>query len=183
MLPPRSWPKKKFCPSTIPRARSWPRMMRSKNSPAVSPSSAAIGRIGHDGIDSQFVQQARLVLGPTQRRRGLLGTQEPGRVRIEGENDGADALPPGHLQEPLDNAGVTPVHAVEISDRHDAAAKSFRQVVQVTVEDRHRFTRRDRAPPAPSPWCCGRWPARSSAVRPRRRCWPPRAARDGDRAG
>ena len=66
-------------------------------------------------------------------------------MRIEGEDDGAHALAPGHLQQALDNAGVTPVHAVEIPDRDDAAAKSLRQVVQVTVEDRHRFTRRDRA--------------------------------------
>ena len=36
------------------------------------PQQCRIGRIGHDGIDSQFVQQPRLVLGPTQRRGGLL---------------------------------------------------------------------------------------------------------------
>ena len=55
-----------------------------------------VGRIGDDPIDAVRGQQLGLAFGPSQRRRALLGPQQPHRVRIERKHDrrAADAVRP-----------------------------------------------------------------------------------------
>ena len=118
--PPRSRPKTKFGPSTIPRAPNWPRTTRSKNSRAVRPEQPGAGPEDADLGGPGALQKLDLALGPGQRGGGLVGSQQGDRG---GSNVSASGRGPGGVgpgPEPGDQVGVASVDAVEVADRENA---------------------------------------------------------------
>ncbi len=95
------------------------------------PQQRFVGRIGDGRIDAQFGQQFRFAVGPRQRGRRFFGAQQSHGMRIEREHDGRAAYAARFGQQSLYDLRVPHVHAVEVADRHGAAANRIRQCFQI----------------------------------------------------
>ena len=93
-----------------------------------------VGGIGDRRVDTQFGQQFRFAVGPRQRRRRLLRAQNPHRMRIEREHHRRSADCFGLCQQSLHNPRMPQVHAVEVANRHSAAADDFGQVRKIAQQ-------------------------------------------------
>ena len=89
-----------------------------------------VRRVRDDPIDALRGEQLGLPLGPRERRRALLGTQESHRVRVEREHNRRSAHRLGPLQQSLHNGHVAAVDAVEIADRDGTAARGSWEAIR-----------------------------------------------------
>ncbi len=135
-MPERLWPKKKLGPSTIARAPSRVADDVVEELAGLEFEKRLAGRIDHRGIDAQLGEDFDFSLDPEERFGGGLRPEDPHRRRIEGEHHGRTADPLGHRPQTLHQPRMTEMHAVEVADRHGAAAKCCGKIVQ-TAEKLH----------------------------------------------
>ena len=89
-----------------------------------------VGRVDQYGVNAHLGEDFHLPIDPDERFGGGLGPQNSRRRRIEGEHHGRPTDAPGHGPQSLDQPRMAQVDAVEIADRHGAAAKRFGKVFQ-----------------------------------------------------
>jgi hypothetical protein len=77
-------------------------------------------RLHDDRIDAQALQFLHAMRQWAQHRRASVGREYGGRVRLEGQRDGGDALRPRPAHRRLHQRGVPAMHAVEHTQRHGA---------------------------------------------------------------
>jgi len=134
-LPERLQPKKKFGPSTIARAASRSRTMRSKNS-----------RTSFRGIvyrwDKRTPHQRPFPARISSFRSGHSNNSGAASGRRTRVGDGSNVKHHGrpahefrHLAQPLDQPRMSQMNAVEIADRNRAAVQRFRNIVKIAKKN------------------------------------------------
>ncbi len=93
-----------------------------------------VGGIGDDGIDAERGEELCFAIGPGERRRRLIGTEDADGVRIESENDGGAAALVRFGEQALDDLLVALMDAVEITNGDGAAASGIGQSGEVANE-------------------------------------------------
>jgi hypothetical protein len=86
--------------------------------------------------DPHLFEQRLLLAQGGDRRRRLLGAQHRQRMWIEGDHHGGHLQLAGALHRAVEHGALAAVHAVEVADGGDAAARQLATVVGV-VEDVH----------------------------------------------
>ena len=125
--PRRSLPKWKSKPVTawlIPRLRS---SMSVTNCSALWPGEFAGKGLLDDGVEAELGDQPRLHRRRRDQEQRHVRAEDGARMRLEGQHQGRHAAAPGLLASALEHGLMAAMDAVEIADRHHAAAQLGRQ--------------------------------------------------------
>ena len=160
-LPPRLWPKWKSSPTTTARALRQPdqHLVDELLGRLRGPLLVEVHDVG--GVDAGGGEQLELLVEVAQQAGRRLGPHDHGRVAVEGDHDGLQALGGGQRPDLVDDGLVAEVHAVVRADG-DGARLQRGGARADAVDDLHGGDARDasrrgaNSDPAGQPLSAGR---------------------------